>query len=208
METTLVNRVLRQYDINSKNVDYADVIKKAGKNPGGFVTSAEVDNSVVDTPHEAALLLSLSKKQWVDTILLLNELSRTYPERADYYTKQLNKVYEVSGVSKKAIEDAYIAQLKEYCANNDYFTFYIPGTKQLSPEVSSILKYLTAAPSERAKYKQDIIKITQNITKMSIRNGTGSPAQKTYDEFNLLITNYKDIESFVLPEIDRVYAQN
>ncbi len=78
----------------------------------------------------------------------------------------------------------------------------------MSPEVSIILKYLMASPSERGKYKQDIIKMAKYMYSKAMRDGEGSVADIRHDEFGELLAYYKDIEAFVIPEMKTVYAGN
>ncbi len=63
------------------------------------------------------LAITLSASQ-VESVLLLKEMQRVYPGRADEFQKYIDSIKKNKGVTDKQIEDAYVVQLKEFCANN------------------------------------------------------------------------------------------
>jgi len=202
-----VDRVLTKYGYNPNNVDYDKITQKANK---GFLKSGsiETDDHIVNTKYEAALLLVFNDDNWLEYVLLIKEMQRVYPERADEFEKNIASIKKSKNVTDKQIEAAYIALLKQDFAKNKQLTFYIKGTTQLSPEASIILKYLVASPSERGQYKKAVIDMAIDITRKATQDGSGSPADVKENEFNHFLSCYKDIQDFILPEIEKYYTQN
>jgi len=135
-------------------------------------------------------------------------MQRVYPDRSDEFEKNIDSIKKNKNVTDKQIEDAYIAQLKKDLANNKQFTFYVKGTTRLSPEAGIILKYFKASPSERDKYKQAVIDMALDIAKKGIGTESGSPDKVKYFELGSFLASYKDVQSFVMPEIDKCYSQD
>jgi len=135
-------------------------------------------------------------------------MQRVYPDRADEFQKNIDSIKKNKNVTDKQIEDAYIAQMKKDFANNKQFTFYVKGTTRLSPEAGIILKYFMASPSERDKYKQAVIDMALDITKNEIRDGRESSYGIKGKEFGQFLSAYKDVQSLVMPEIDKYLDQN
>jgi len=202
-----VDRVLTKYGYNPNDIDYSKIIDKTLSVPRS-VGSIETVDATINTKYEAALALDIKAQNWVDSVLLLKEMQRIYPERTDSFQKNIASIKKNKNVSDKQIEDAYIVLLKQDFAKNKQLTFYTKGTTQLSQEASIILKYLMASMSERGQYNQSLINMALDITKKADRDGKGSPADIKYDEFGSFISSYKDIQDFILPEIDKYFSQN
>jgi len=224
LSASQVDSVLEKRGYNPNSVDYSRLGKETGTLPP-VIGNIDTPDVTINTKYEAAIALEWNDAHWVNSILLLKEMQRTYPKKSDSFQKNIKEMQRTypkksdsfqknidnikksKGVTDKQIEDAYIVQLKEFCANNQQFTFYVKGTRQISPEVSILLRYLTASPSDCGKYKSDIIRLAKNLTVKSLSDGHGSIARNKQEEFSIVISNYQDIEDFVMPEVDKIYAQ-
>ncbi len=206
LSASQVDSVLEKRGYNPNSVDYSRLGKETGTLPP-VIGNIDTPDVTINTKYEAAIALEWNDAHWVNSILLLKEMQRTYPKKSDSFQKNIDNIKKSKGVTDKQIEDAYIVQLKEFCANNQQFTFYVKGTRQISPEVSILLRYLTASPSDCGKYKSDIIRLAKNLTVKSLSDGHGSIARNKQEEFSIVISNYQDIEDFVMPEVDKIYAQ-
>ncbi len=86
-----VDSVLVRNGYNPNNVDYSKIIDKTLSVPRS-VGSIETTDATINTKYEAALALDIKAQNWVESVLLLKEMQRVYPDRADEFEKNIASI--------------------------------------------------------------------------------------------------------------------
>ncbi|MBU0580485.1 MAG: hypothetical protein KKA19_04845 [Candidatus Margulisbacteria bacterium] len=189
-----------------------DDLKISTKHELGLGLLVDTEASII-TENGKKLMQSLSEKdRGLHALYLLRDLKRIYPEKKEFYEKQetgMKKYYKLTDEEvdnhcfKSTINDLY-----EYAKDNQYFTYYtiIDGKRVISPEMNLILQYLLADESTRGAKKDALVAEAKKWATSANQNGKESHARKKWDEFKILIGNYKDVLAFIRAETDQLFT--
>ena len=179
-------------DIIDTKLEYIEYIFNAGNLSVIEPQAREIASKI---PSESKIL---------EEIFILNNLKRIYPDRVvrgttdPLYGSAIDTLRNDNNLSQDTINQytakRFIENLQKSAANNKYFTFYIPGTKQINQDMNKILQYLM---NPNTSTKQEIINMAIDMVKKVMIDGRDSVAYKKYNEYYALIfNNYSDILVF------------
>jgi hypothetical protein len=158
---------------------------------------------IISTPKTEKFAKSFTPKEaGIHSIYLIRDLIRKFPENYSIYRVDENKLSKMFSITTKEINDYCIGvtkqYLQEYAKDNKYFTYFIPNTDKITPEMNLIFQYLLASDVARPAKKNALIKLTLALTREGYEKGMDSSQAIKSREFRILVENYSDINSFVL----------
>jgi hypothetical protein len=146
-------------------------------------------------PTEAGRLLLnqlTDKEKGLGILYQLKELQRIYPGKAADYNQLEAELKEKYKLSSKEVVSYYLVATKQYlqeCAkNNKYFTYFIPSTDKINPEMNIILQYLLNA--DRPEKKNAVLKLFIKFSYEAGAKGKGSPQWQKDEESRDMMGRY------------------
>jgi hypothetical protein len=148
----------------------------------------------IDSQNTIKGLSNLDKA--MEKCFIFKNLMRSYPERKagtiNLYEMRMNKIKQEFKISDDSIKKYYnertIADLKKLSETNHIFTYYIPGTQQINPEMNIILQYLLNA--DRPEKKNAVLKLFIKFSYEAGAKGKGSPQWQKDDESRDMMGRY------------------